>query len=238
MKNGASKEQLSLVGIYKIYNSRSLYIGSTETSFRTRFNGHRRELEKGKHGNYMVVAAEKEEELTFEIVEIIEDKNIIKAREQFYIDTLKPDLNIAKTTDCPMRGRKHGPKFRERACGKTPWNKGISRTEEEKKLMSQRKLEKNALRPPEYWDRISEIRKANPKRNFLGKYHTEENKQYLRNCLKSKHKIICNQTGEIFEAQIDIKRKMELRQGHISEHLNGKRASVSGYTFRYLKLPF
>ena len=93
------------------------------------------------------------------------------------------------------------------------------------------------FRSPEFFQKISDRSREYIEKNgapFKGKHHTEENKKYLRSIRKSKRKILCITTGEIFEAQIDIARKYNIRQGHISENLNNKRASVKGLKFKYV----
>lgn len=132
-----------------------------------------------------------------------------------------------------MKGRKHSQETLDKFKEREPWNKGIPRTDEEKFKMSEtRKLMYSKMTKQEKLDIAAHLLEYSGKA-FLGKHHTEENKKNLRELRKSKKRIICINTGEIFEAQIDIQRKYGLRQGHISEVLNGKRKSVKGFIFKY-----
>ena len=48
-------------------------------------------------------------------------------------------------------------------------------------------------------------------------------------------KIICTNTGDIFNCMNDAAKKFDIRQGNISHVLNGNRKSVGGYKFTYYK---
>ena len=48
---------------------------------------------------------------------------------------------------------------------------------------------------------------------------------------KRNKKIICNETGEIFNSIKDAKEKLSI--SHISEHLKGKIKKIKNYTFSY-----
>lgn len=83
-------------GIYSISWDGKLYIGSTSLSFRKRWNTHRNELKGNRHNNiYMQRSFNKYGMPDFRILEFV-DENIIE-REQEYIDTFNPNLNIAPT---------------------------------------------------------------------------------------------------------------------------------------------
>lgn len=222
-------------GIYKIMIGDSFYIGSTEQSFVQRKRTHIRQLNQNKHYNYKMQSLfNKHKNIEFIILE--ECYENIKERELFYIQTLNPDINIAKTTDCPMKGRKHSEKTRIKMLGKTPWNKGVPRTDKEKQLMSKVKKQRMKLRPKQWFDELSKRSKETNTKPFLGKSHTEENKKKLREShIKKRPKLLCIETNEVFECQLDAAKQYRLRQGHISENLQGKRASVKGYTFKYVK---
>lgn len=224
-------------GVYLIKFGDNSYIGSTEKSFSQRKSSHLRELKNNEHGNYKLQNLYNElGKEAFEFIILFECEVDIKLEEQKLIDELRPNLNIAKTTDCPMKGRKHSKETLEKMCGKIPWNRGIPRTKEEKELMSKVKLERMKSRPPEYFEELSRRGKEQNPQYFKGKHHTEETKKSLRNSwIKKYPSVLCEQTGEIFECQKDAAIKYDIKQGHISEQLNGKRKSVKGYTFKYVK---
>lgn len=103
--------------------------------------------------------------------------------------------------------------------------------------MSEVKLARMKERPKEWFEALSERSKKTSGKAFLGKHHTEKSKKELRdNWIKKYPKIQCEQTGEIFDCQRDIAIKYKIKQGHISEQLNGKRLRVNKYyTFKYVK---
>lgn len=228
---------LSKKGIYKIIIKNYFYIGSTMVDFNYRKGCHLRELKNKKHANNIMQNLFNkygEKNFIFEIVETCE--NNIREREQYYIDLLKPNINISKFAIGPMSGRKHSELAKSKMKNREPWNRGIKRTDEEKKKMSDVKLYRNSLKSQEHWNKISQNAKDRGLKPFLGKSHTPENKKILRDAHKDKKgKIICLNNNEIFEAQIDIQRKYGIKQGHVSEVLNGKRIHVKGYMFKYLE---
>lgn len=89
-----------LTGIYHIKNiiNNKIYIGSA-ADFYERWHSHNHYLNSGNHHNvHLQRAFEKygRENFIFEIIEIVEDKSKLIEREQYYIDTLKPEYNIRK----------------------------------------------------------------------------------------------------------------------------------------------
>lgn len=228
-------------GIYKIINiiTGDFYIGST-VNLDNRYNSHFRDLNSERHHNIKLQRAFNKygaKWFIFHVIELCEKSRRLEL-EQLYIDSLKPFYNICKVTTSVMDGRKHSDETKEKLKGRIPWNIGIPRTENEKNLMSEVKKAKNKTRSPEYWDARSQMTKAWMKINgvpFKGKHHSEENKQRFRNkAIENNRNFICLETNEIFIAQIDASKKYNIRQGHISEILNGKRKSTRGYTFKYV----
>lgn len=64
---------------------------------------------------------------------------------------------------------------------------------------------------------------------YLEEY--DKNKKY--NLTSFKRKIICINTGEIFNSIQDAKNKLNIHSGHISEVCQGKLAHIKGYVFKY-----
>ncbi len=92
--------------IYQLLNlvNGKRYIGST-TYFVGRRSGHFRALERGIHHSvYLQRAFDKYGVSNFkiEIIETLEDEKEILIREQFYIETLKPEYNMAKDATRPQ----------------------------------------------------------------------------------------------------------------------------------------
>lgn len=51
---------------------------------------------------------------------------------------------------------------------------------------------------------------------------------------RSKRKVICVETGVIYDSTVDAGKKARLSPSHISECCNGRRYSTGGYRWRYL----
>lgn len=103
-------------GIYKITNSITniFYIGSA-INIERRFGEHKKHLRHNKHNNkYLQSSWNKhwEHNFEFEIIEICEPSQLLK-REQFYLDTLKPEYNLQITAGSNF-GRKFSEKFKAR----------------------------------------------------------------------------------------------------------------------------
>ena len=115
-------------GVYCIKNTvdSKIYVGSTAKSFAQRWSQHRRALPKGK--THMARAWQKYGAKSFEfsILEVCVNKEDCIPREQFYIDTLKPEYNI-----CPKAGSNFGLKL-------SAEQKATIYTPETKKIRSER----------------------------------------------------------------------------------------------------
>lgn len=225
--------------IYSIINivTNQWYIGST-CDFEKRIKDHSRALRKGRHFNRKLQNSWNkygETKFIFHLVENCKEQDCLFL-EQVYIDGLSPYFNISKNSSSPMKGRKHSEETKRKQ-SRPAWNKGIPRTEDEKQLMSIRRKETADKMTEVERHAIAERARRHIEINgppFKGKTHKEETKKLLRDALKSKRKILCVTTGEVFEAQKDAAIHYKIKQGHISENLNGKRKSVKGYIFVYV----
>lgn len=105
-----------VAGVYKIVNllNGHFYIGSSK-DISQRFSDHKSDLRNLKHRNRHLENAWHKygaENFQFEIVEeTLNEKEILLEREQYYLDTLKPEYNISKTADAPTRGMKQSPEW-------------------------------------------------------------------------------------------------------------------------------
>jgi group I intron endonuclease len=100
-------DNLNRSGIYKITNiiNNKIYIGSA-VNFIKRKQYHIRMIKNKKHCNKHLEKSFLKyglENFKFEIIEIVENKNLLLEREQFYLDLLKPQYNI-----CKVAGSKAG----------------------------------------------------------------------------------------------------------------------------------
>jgi len=110
----------TLTGIYKIEINEHIYIGSASKGFEKRWKLHLKDLlgPNSHHSYKMQKYFDECQNINFSIIELCEPEKCIE-REQYYIDTLKPDMNISPTAGSSL---------------------GIKRTDETKEKCRQAKL--------------------------------------------------------------------------------------------------
>jgi group I intron endonuclease len=162
-------------GIYEIVNAVNgkRYIGSA-TRFAGRWSVHRAYLRSGKSSCSLLQKAWNkygEDKFIFRILETINDKSLLIEREQYYIDTLKPEYNATQVAGHnSMLGRKHSPETRAKMSASMQGNKnGIGHivTDEAKAALSAQmlgnthgSLRKNTKHTPETRALMSEKKKG------------------------------------------------------------------------------
>ena len=97
--------------IYQILNIKNnhSYIGSSD-QFVRRQKAHRNDLRKVKHhSRYLQRAWNKygEDQFTVIILETVLFRELLEVREQYWIDKLKPQYNMAKCVSASMTGQRH-----------------------------------------------------------------------------------------------------------------------------------
>ena len=97
-----------IFGVYQIELNNKIYVGSTTCSFKGRWNEHLKAFRKGKNSRYLQNSYNKygEDALKFSVLEVVKNKEDCLSREQYYIDTLKPEYNI-----CQIAGSNLGMKW-------------------------------------------------------------------------------------------------------------------------------
>lgn len=117
--------KISCVYIIKsVLYKNKIYIGSS-VNFTVRKNEHLRDLRNGKHINKKLQRHANKygiEDLFFEILERVFDRNLIVEKEQYYLDFYDPYFNILKKAYSPI-GFKHSKESRAKISAS---RKGIS----------------------------------------------------------------------------------------------------------------
>lgn len=152
---------MAITGIYKITNSvnKKIYIGSACNYF-GRISQHKSELKNNKHGNGRLQNAANKygiESLTFYLIEECKREMLIE-REQFYIDTLKPQYNICNIAGSCI-GVKRSESFIEKQRGLKN-RLGKKSNEEQRRRLSKAKKEYIKLHPNEI-SRLTNINLGN-----------------------------------------------------------------------------
>lgn len=180
-----SRKVSSLTGVYRIFNliNGKFYIGSASLKFSTRRTHHFRLLEKDMHFNIHLQNAVNKyriENFLFEIIEIC-DSNQCEEREQFYIDTLKPEYNITLFVG---KGRKGLPATQKMKDVASLTHKGKIVSDETRKKQS--KVQKGLKRSQESIDKMIKSRLG--KSINKGRVQTEEEKDKRSKSGKDYHK--------------------------------------------------
>lgn len=157
-------------GIYKIVNilTKKFYIGSAK-NIKRRWSYHKSSLIKNLHSNnHLQKAWNKygEENFEFEIIEeCSSEKDILLSREQFYIDTLKPEYNILRIAGS-NQGRIYGEETRIKQRSKRY-------TKESKLLISESlKLQHKEGKREWVYKKISQSKLGRTKENDKGRLIT------------------------------------------------------------------
>lgn len=233
-----------MVVIYSITNQRNnkRYIGIS-VEFPNRKRNHLWHLRKNKHSNVKLQNAYNkygEENFSFDVLEELDnaDKMTVLEKEHDYIkkyDTFKSGYNMSEGFDGSTlvewteRQKKLAS---ERWKGNDIW---LGRKQSPEHIKKRTAVHKGKVLNDETKRKISESRlgkyrgEENP---FYGRSHTSEVKQTLSNKLGKK--IVCNETGEVFNSLKACADKMDLDRRNIQRVCVGKYKQTKGYSFKFV----
>jgi len=225
-------------GIYQIRNltNGNIYVGSS-TNINRRWREHRHDLNLNKHNNHHLQYAWNKygkNYFVFEIIELIDNKNILVEREQFYIDSWNPQYNIAPTAGNML---------------------GFTHSEESKKKMSEsRKGFQVGEKNPNYGKPMSKEQKIQISKSLMGrfigiknpmygKHLSKECKTHLSETKKGNHyskitefppkQVICIETGIIYESISEAGRQTGLDFRNIHGVCKGRCKTTGGFHWKY-----
>jgi len=215
-------------GIYFIRNliTNDIYIGSS-VDLRGRFSTHKRDLLNKKHANkYLQNSYNKYggSNFIFEIKEIYNKYNL-KDIEYMYLLLYQPKYNIAKTTNCPMQGRKHGDSFREKM-------KSKFFPQEKNHPLYGRKLSKEHIKKV----RLSQIGSRCPDKTKEKMSETAKRINSISGIDRSKFKRkIIDNTGKVYSSLVECSSLCGKSSSTISDILKGRHSKTRcGLSFKYL----
>lgn len=192
-----------LSGIYKITHIQSgrFYIGSAK-NFKSRWNTHKQDLAKNKHhSKYLQAIYNKygKDSISYEIIEYCEIEKLL-IREQFYLDTMKPQLNSLKIAGSPL---------------------GYRHTEETKKKLAERQRGRKV--------KFSEEALANIREGIKNRIYSDEAKARMVKAAKERGwpKLSKETIDKIAAFHTGRKRSQETKN-RISEGRKGKQISPQG----------
>jgi len=192
-------------GIYKIANkiTKDFYIGSA-INLANRFSSHKSKLQRNMHESPILQNVYNKyglENLSFETIEIITNKNNLIKKEQQYLDELNPKYNICKVAGSRL-GQKASKETKRKLSKCRKGNKnclGYKHTDETKKKMSE--SHKNFIHSEESKKKISETKRSQKRKPF-----TNEHKEHLSKSL------IGNTRSLGYKHTDETKRKMSIAQ--------------------------
>lgn len=181
-----AKREVSVIpklpGIYKIENfvNGRVYAGSA-VNLNNRWAVHRHSLERGKHHSIKLQRAWKKHgagSFSFSVIELVDDKNVLIEREQFWLDALrcaKIGYNVL-----PVAGSSAGRKFKPETLQKmSEQRKGRLHTDETKAKMSASR--KGKKKTPEHRAKIGESQK--------GKIISAETREKMSAATKARNRL-------------------------------------------------
>ena len=222
-------------GIYQIRNLENgkRYIGSA-MSFRHRRRRHFGDLCRGDHHNRYLQNAWNlygEKAFAFEVLEYVIDPEQLIEREQYYLDTLKPEYNICSIAESPLgtkrteetrrkmseaqKGRKHTKETRRRI---SEAQRGKALSEEHKQKLSRARQGKTwGTHTEETKQKIGEARRGQKRAPF-----SEEWRRRISEAIRgSKH-------GNAKLTESDVREiKRLLQEGSLSQREIGELFGVS-----------
>lgn len=179
IKDFKACELEKLHGIYEIRNTSSnkIYVGSA-VNLNSRRRDHTDTLRRGAHHNRHLQRAFNKyggSSFVFSVLEFVEDKTRLIEREQYYIDTLKPDYNILPTAGSLLGFKFSGESKRKMSESR----KGIVMSEETRRKMSAWQI--GRINSEEYKRKQRAIQKGRK-----GRPHSEEEKRKISESNKGK----------------------------------------------------
>jgi group I intron endonuclease len=183
---------IAIICIYKITSltNGKCYIGSA-INFNRRKIRHNHFLRHNNHDNILLQNHCNKygiHDFIFDIVEVVDDVNNLISREQFYIDTLKPEFNICQVAGNCL-GKKHSEatklKMSLAKIGKKPNNFGKKRSEHAIKAASDSKRGQKDDEQTRKNKSAAQYARI-PSRGYKRKPFTDEHRLNLSNALKGR----------------------------------------------------
>lgn len=193
------QEDKDKTGVYCIKSTVDdrLYIGSTVRSFSLRHKEHLFDLRRGKHGNVILqnfVGRYGIRKLQFEILEVVEDKEKILEREQYWIDRYWDTellFNVAKEAESAMRGRKLSEEVKKKISLTLRGRKASEETKDKMSIAHKGNKSHTGMHLSE--ETKAKLRVARKGRKpALGHKHSEESKMQMSS--KMKGRIVSEET--------------------------------------------
>ena len=230
-----------MTGIYIITNliNGKRYIGQS-IDIRRRFWDHRCvSHETNRHLRFALNKYGKEA-FKYEVLEECEADRL-NEREMYWIEKLEPEYNAMPGGQ--GRGRKHSEETIEilREAGRRSW---AAKTEEEKA-----KIRETQLKGPRPGHAVTEETRQKIREKLTGRKESPETKEkrkatmaekrrrgYVQTNEGHKKRVICGETGEVFESVKQAAETIGINPSNISAVLKGRQETAKGFHFCYLEV--
>lgn len=219
-------EEMKLSGVYSIFSEDKniIYIGSA-VNFGNRLAGHKLDCKRGK-GNRHLMSYVKENgwgNISFEILEVLQDKSLLKDRENYWINfygfeniiNISPDAKSLKGTKMPESHRK---KSSERMKGNRHSVGYIHKKDK-------------GIKCANWWESHPEQKALMIERN------REAQKKVDRTKWKKGYIIEVSLNGEVIDilhGSVEVYNKYPIGKVMISDLSLGKREEFNGYSLKYV----
>jgi group I intron endonuclease len=230
-------------GIYFILNivNHHLYVGSAK-NFITRAQLHFNQLATGKHHSiYLQNAYNKygRDNFKFAILELVPDREKLLKREQYWIDLLEPEYNIAK-----VAGSSLGIKRRPETLEKLRQSRlGAVRPQWVRDKISQNHKSKRWVTPPVYSEESRKKMSDSQKRLYADGYvHPRKGVKESIETVESKRQRVkkpilqYSLSGEFIKewaSALDAKQVLNIHNVNIGLCCNGKRKTAGGFIWKF-----
>lgn len=249
---------MKITCIYRIYSIATdrFYIGSAK-NFAARKAGHLCDLRNNKHHSRFLQRTYNKygiADLNFEILEEVHDINTLIEREQFYLDSLKPEFNTSPTAgNClgSTMSSETKQKLRQLNLGEKNKFFGRKHSEETKIKISQAKIGQSAGEKNYFYGK-----KFTGTLNYMfGRTHTEQSVNKIKERRKTQtfsaetrlkmglartgaknhgaKSVFCITNGITYPTVSEAGKSLNLWRQKIGKVCMGKIKSTGGYKFKY-----
>lgn len=230
-----------MIGIYKITNliNGKTYIGQS-IDIQRRFWEHRCvSHESNRHLKYALQKYGKDN-FKYEVLEEC-DESLLDERERYYIAKHKPEYNVTNGGQDSLRRYPDEIKKKISQKAKEQWA-NMSNEEKADRIA-------NNLKGPKKGHAVSEETRKKLRDFNIGKKQSSETIEKRKETMRKKKsagyvqtnashrkKIICIETGEIFESVKEASESLGIRASNISHVLKGRQKTAKGFRFEYLEV--
>lgn len=227
-----------MIGIYKVTNliNGNSYIGQS-TDIRRRFYEHRCISHEGNDRIKQDLKMYGKNNFKYEVLEECEESELDE-RERYYISKLKPEYNVAAGG---KSGSREYPDYVIEKISKKAKEQWQNMSEEERV-----KIVTHNLKGPRKGHPVSEETRQKLRDKNLGKKQShstiEKRKEtfrlkklngYTRTNAHCRKRVVCIETGEVFESVKSAGESLGVNPSNISAILKGRQKSVKGLHFKY-----